>query len=781
MEFYERYPEEILIVFHYIKSLTLKEMKSMGVLTGPNEEERKKYYRIIMNFCDGIIKCNGEVKRLYKFTGGNIWGETNNGSGRLFCGNSIQGIQRDIRGLVVRGYTTDMDMANAHPVILRYICKIHNVPCPNLEYYINNRDEILSRFETREKGKLLFLKSTNNDKLNKKERDEFFKAYDTEMKVIQKSITMKDEYKRIVEDVDSSKLYNWYGSAINRILCYFENKILQIIIDELNRRNIEILAPMFDGAILYGIHTDDLLRKIESIIETAFPNLNMKLTIKDHSTLFQVPDDFEVLTNGIDDDASIATDDNEASNILFEKLKDNIKSYKGRLFYKDVNIWISDRNRIDDLIFDYIMDKSKIYKGYDEERQKPIPYAQNVSSAKRLREALYSKIIVNNEDYELYNKFHSTMKGKICFQDGVLDFINKSFTLWCDIKANVLYPTIMINRNYGDYFNTPNREVINNIKDKIYKKLYGDKTDKALHFLSRALAGHNEDKVWGSYLGNRNCGKSLEFDLEKAGFGDYVGSFELSNMLYCRKTAGIDNQDSRRLYWTMDLEWIRLSVSQEVPEHKSGLIINGKILKKISGGGDEMTARRNFDRIDSHFHTQATLFIKGNSDLICDTPDCNETRVQFSSIIQFKTKEEIEEMKKQPEIFTEAEMKRYEIKDYIIKEKCKTIDYANAVVYLIYENYKSYPVHIENDVEVQGNDLLKNIYTLYEITNNKGDIITIEYVNSSLNDFDRGKISNELTNLGVIKKKATKGELKGKTCYFGIKEKLSTAELKFEK
>jgi hypothetical protein len=363
------------------------------------------------------------------------------------------------------------------------------------------------------------------------------------------------------------------------------------------------------------------------------------------------------------------------------------------------------------------------------------------------------------------------MKGKICFQDGVLDFINKSFTKWENVIPNSLYPTIIINRNYGNYFNNPSREIIEDIKVKIYKKLYGDKTDRALHFISRALAGHNEDKVWGSYLGNRNCGKSLEFDLEKAGFGDYVGSFELANMLYCRKTAGIDNQDSRRLYWTMDLEWLRLAVSQEVPEHRSGLIINGKILKKISGGGDEMTARRNYDRFDSHFYTQATLFIKGNNDPICDTPDCNETRVQFSSVIQFKSKEEIEEMEKQPDIFTEAEMRRYEIKDHVIKEKCKTIDYANAVVYLIYENYKSYPVHIENDVEVQGNDLLKNIYTLYEITNNKDDVLTIEYVNSSLNDFDKGKISNELSNLGVIKKKATKGELRGKTCYFGIKLK----------
>ena len=414
---------------------------------------------------------------------------------------------------------------------------------------------------------------------------------------------------------------------------------------------------------------------------------------------------------------------------------------------------------------------SKIYRGYDEEKEKPITYAQNVGSAKRIIEALYAKIHNRNEDYELYGKFHSTMKGKICFQDGVLDFINRSFTKWEDVKTNTLYPVIMVKRNFYEYYNNPNREVIETIREKIYRKLYGDKTDRALHFTSRAIAGHNEDKVWGAYLGNRDCGKGVAFDLEKAGFGDYVGSFELANMLYCRKTAGMDNQDSRRLYWTMDLEWLRLAVSQEVPDHQSGLIVNGKILKKIAGGGDEMTARRNYDRFDSHFYTQATLFIKGNNDVICDTPDCNEKRVQFSSLIQFKSKEEIEEMKRQPDIFTETELKRYEIKDNTIKDNCKTIEYANAVVYLIYESYKPYPVNIEIDVEVQGNDLLKNIYTLYEITNDNVDILTIDYVNKSLSNFDKAKVSNELLNLGVLKKRATKGGFKGKTCYFGLKEK----------
>ena len=772
MEFYERYSQEKLIAFHYIKSLTLKQLKDAGVLTGPNDEERKKYYRIIVNFCDNIIKCNGEVKRLYKYTGNNTWGEDNTGKGRLFCGNSIQGIQRDIRGLFISGFTTDIDMVNAHPVILRYICKINNEPCPNLEYYINHRDEILSRFETREKGKLLFLKATNSDKINKKERDEVFKEYDKEMKTIQKNITMKDEYKSIVSDVDSSKLYNWYGSAINRILCYYENRILQIIIDDLNRRNIQILAPMFDGVIPYGIHSEELLRRLETSIETAFPNLNMKLTIKEPSSLLQVPDDFEIIQSGLDDDASIATDDNEASNILLEKLKDKFKSCEGRLFYKDDKIWIGNRNTIDDWIFDYIMDKSKIYRGYDEEKQKPIPYAQNVSCAKRLREALYSKIIVNNEDCKLYDKFHTSTKGKLCFEDGVLDFKTKTFTKWEDIKSDAIYTTIIIKRNFGTYFNSPNITDINDIQDYIFKEAYGDDFELALKFYARGIAGHNEDKVWASYLGNRNCGKSIQYDLLKTGFGDYVSSFEIGNIMYCRKGSSFDKVSSVKLYWTLDLEFVRLAISQEIPDDKKEFVIDGKSIKKLTGGGDEMIARRNYDRFDTKFYMDTTLMAMGNSQLIPDTPDCNETRLEFSSVRQFISQEELDEKLKNPDIFGEYEMKRYKVRNPELKAKCKTEEFGNAMVMLLYQNYYDNQVEIKRDIEeLEQNDLLKNLLSKFEITNKTDDTLYIKVVSDEMSNFDKGKLKTELSNMGIIKKKATSGDLKGKYIYAGIKRR----------
>jgi hypothetical protein len=769
MEFIERLP---LNKLHYLKSLSFKEYKQYDKSSSKNEEERKQNYEKMRRFADNFIKANGEIKRLYKFTGGNNWGENSNGSGRLFAdGCGIQGLPKKIRGFLLDGITTDIDMVNAHPVILRYLCRKHNLKHDELDFYIENRDEVLSQFTDRETGKTLFLKATNDEKLNKKETNPIFKAYDKEMKETQKALTKLTCYENIVKDVPTNKLYNWYGSAMNRILCYYENNILQIIITELNKKQIEICAPMFDGALLYGTLDNKLLSELENTINNFFQNLNMKLSYKEHSNAIIMPSDFVIAEKptAVENDVKIANNDNDACKIIFDELKHNFKSYKGRLFYLHEHVWIYDETFIDNYILNYILN-SNIYYDFDETKDKFSPYCQNVTKAKHIREALYCEIKINNNDDDLYSKFHTTTKGKLIFNDGVLDFVSKCFLTWEQIQENKLelYTTTKINRNYKEYFESPNQTVINDIREKIFDTLYGDKTDKALHFLSRALAGHHEDKRWATYLGNRNCGKGVEYELLCEGFENYVSTFELGNMLYCRKTAGTENIDcSKKLYWLIDLEFVRLAVSQEVPDCNSGLQVNSKILKKVTGGGDEIVARRNYDRKDTHFKIDTSFYIKGNNTLVCDNVDCDETRLEFCSVVQFKTQEEIEIMKQQDR--DEKEMVRYKVADVSIKDNCKTLEWKNAIVYLIYENYSQNCVEVERTIDVEDNSLLGTINELYELTNNKQNVILCSELHAELSTFDKGKIALELSAMNVFKKRETKGENKGKFVYMGIK------------
>ena len=108
--------------------------------------------------------------------------------------------------------------------MLEHICNKHNIECPQLSYYNQNRKRILDRIPN---GKDLFLKSVNSDKKNTTCKDDFFKAFDKEMKVIQQVLYALPCYEYIVQTIPKDRTYNCLGSNINRILCLYENEVLQ--------------------------------------------------------------------------------------------------------------------------------------------------------------------------------------------------------------------------------------------------------------------------------------------------------------------------------------------------------------------------------------------------------------------------------------------------------------------------------------------------------------------------------------------------------------------------
>ena len=119
-----------------------------------------------------------------------------------------------------------------------------------------------------------------------------------------------------------------------------------------------------------------------------------------------------------------------------------------------------------------------------------------------------------------------------------------------------MYTTVVIKRNFKSYFDNPDRHFIDKIKNDIFSNLYGSKTDLALKFFSRAIAGCNEDKNFMSYSGNRNCGKGVQYSLMENAFGDYVKSFNLENML-CDRQSKKSSDLARENSWIMDLEFAR--------------------------------------------------------------------------------------------------------------------------------------------------------------------------------------------------------------------------------
>ena len=279
------------ISFEQFQNDCIYEARTNG-LSPPPMKDIKQWYTILKQFCQTNLKTKGVTKRIYSYSATTPTGL----GGRLFCSGSLQSIWSVYRGLLMRDIGTDIDMTNAHPVILKYICNKHDIPCPQLEYYINNRDRCLSEFDSRAIGKKAYLSSVNSDKYARlKNPPSTFKRFDDEMGYIQRLLTNNPEYQNIVMTVpDSREFDNFNGSAINRILCYYENIILQHAIHVLNTKGIEIAILMFDGLMVYGDYYADLslLKDIEEHVERMMPNLGMKWVYKHHDTSLQIPEDF---------------------------------------------------------------------------------------------------------------------------------------------------------------------------------------------------------------------------------------------------------------------------------------------------------------------------------------------------------------------------------------------------------------------------------------------------------------------------------------------------------
>jgi hypothetical protein len=153
------------------------------------------------------------------------------------------------------------------------------------------------KFESRELGKISYLTALNKDTVNHtKGLPDEFKKYDVEIKQIQKQLVKIPEYTELVSSVPENKPYNKLGSAVNRIICYYENIILQHAIHVINKKGIEIAILMFDGLMVYGDYYKDdvLLEDITRYVEKKMNGLDMIWTYKEHNDELKIPHDFVV-------------------------------------------------------------------------------------------------------------------------------------------------------------------------------------------------------------------------------------------------------------------------------------------------------------------------------------------------------------------------------------------------------------------------------------------------------------------------------------------------------
>ncbi len=239
---------------------------------------KKQKLEMTVKYLDTLIK-NNCVLRVDYF---NADTDTHN-IGRQY-GHGVQGIPSAFRGLLFGDNTTDIDMVNAHPSILRHLCQSKNIPCPYLDKYCDDRAELIAN---KEATKIEILRCMfKSDEL--KTRSSFLRFFDKEMKMIQEEFWNDIEFKMIRDGI-SPKRPNKIGTFMAYVLQSKERMILGHTFQFVTKKGNEICANMFDGLLVYGKF--DLCDELNDYIhtETGFP---IKFITKPHNSSIEVPEDY---------------------------------------------------------------------------------------------------------------------------------------------------------------------------------------------------------------------------------------------------------------------------------------------------------------------------------------------------------------------------------------------------------------------------------------------------------------------------------------------------------
>lgn len=697
--------------------------------------------------------------------------------GRLFPdeGLGLQAFRFDLRNPLSKRWYWDTDVENCHYVIALKYCREYGLAHNHVSHYVLNRDVCLKLVcSSRKKAKTEFLKVLYGGDI---------KLYHDEYQEVEGSITaegskflldLKNEMNELMDMIwvkhpqfhdlkmgkkPIKKKRNPKASLMSLIFQTCERELL-LEWDAFLAENDRYLGVF--------IHDGGYVQKLDG--ETEFPiellnegskRLNEKLGYE-FIRLTQKEIAHEWKPKVLPLLRKVASD-KEACDVIYDELKPRLVYCGNQLFCKMEHIWGCDLEEINAFLLNYIL-KSNLY---DENGR---PFSQFVKNAKHIMTALFSRLRSENQ-INLYEKFHTTTVGRICFQDGVLDFPSRRFYLWADINFEY-YSCVMIRRPFVEYFKNPDREIMNRVKKDIFENLYGDKTTKALNFYARAIAGHSRDKILSTLRGKRNCGKGVCYDSLKGSFEDYVCTFELGNLLKSKFDSKHTSEASRMLYWLMALQFVRLGISQETPEPESNLVLNGVLMKKLAGGGDEIVARRNFDRVDTTFKIQTTFQIMGNDEIEAYPADTMNQCLRFYSVNQFLTQDDQEKMI--AEGSSPLEMAIYKTADPSIKTLSQTDAWKNAIVCLLLENYISSAVSIDrplDDEEGQNTSILlrRRILQRFTITRDDADFMLV----SKVEDYINGKkkdIFLELQSMGVFKRKHRERDssFRDKFCYYGL-------------
>lgn len=214
------------------------------------------------------------------------------GYGRIYAleSMSMQGLNRNVRGLLAAPYYMDVDITNCHPVILIALCEKYGWRHSALKAYVEDRETMLqmiceSTSCKRWQAKILMLSLTfggtfkgwlKRQKLNPAHmapKVPFVERYAGDMDFIKKKISEQFAYYPVPNrDADENE-HKEEVSRMSMLLQDMENEILKVMRRVFKRNGYVAAVMMYDGMMVEKKKDGDvesILRKCEKAIGKKF-------------------------------------------------------------------------------------------------------------------------------------------------------------------------------------------------------------------------------------------------------------------------------------------------------------------------------------------------------------------------------------------------------------------------------------------------------------------------------------------------------------------------------
>ena len=496
------------------------------------------------------------------------------GFGRMMAENSksIFMMTRPVRASLITGIYDDIDIVNAHPKFLLNYIKLYPKDLSQNNYlseYVNDREPILKKCNEllnwpRETAKMQFLRMMNGGG-NDNEMKEyglyypFVEGYYNSMKLtilemekLSRHTDFKDKHfdKAVAKDK-----YNKDGTICNRFLLLIENKILNIMVQEMIKKGA-IMGPLcYDGILVQKPYLEDqgIFSQVQTLTETDLREIEV---IVEERTQFPISLTYKSIPEGLNLEMKYESKKIPTEQVLAEEFVDLVIDSQNMfrvdeqvIYYSELSkLWTTTKNILEVGAYASKVLQSHYREALDDEEAITL-YMDSLQSVSKMRN-IGTLVIIDEKlkrDVSFLQRMNRVAENYLPIKDGLV--INLRTLEVSDRKKDHFF-TFEIQRGYIP--NSRNNDKIEKIVSEYmeYKNTTGevvldvDQFDSFKKSIGYSLTASVEQKLFFLVQGQTNTGKSTFFThIIRAGLYSKELCTSISPVLICdEKKGGIQDE-----------------------------------------------------------------------------------------------------------------------------------------------------------------------------------------------------------------------------------------------